>query len=408
MKSDLRIATLTAVFVISAAAILHTADLSTSLPAGLTVHEWGTFTSVASEDGSAIEWNVLGGNDEPPDFVHNRGFRCFSLKARLAGTVRMETPVLYFYSPSPVDVHVRVAFPKGLMTEWYPQAEYQVEQQSANGAVRRLEASLSGLDTSLTTIIGGLEWNHIRIEPHTSPVLPLEERPNRYYAARATDAAPITAGDQHEKFLFYRGVGRIACPISARISTGGGVTVANLGLDPIPMMLLFENRGGRMGYRNAGAVSGSITLNRPSLDSSFPQLQHDLENALTNQGLFRKEAQAMVATWQDSWFEEGSRVIYLVPRRAVDSILPLQVDPSPSYTTRVFVGRMELITSETKHAVEEAIARNDSSVIDIYGRFLEPILDRISVENSTTTRRIEQFRAKLRGAQAATACRSKT
>jgi hypothetical protein len=352
----------------------------------------------------------------------------------------METPVLYFYSPSPVDAHVRVAFPKGLLTEWYPQAEYHVDQQSGtNGAMRRLEANLNGLDTSLTSMIGSLEWNHIRIEPNTAPVLPMEDRPNRYYAARATDAAPIAAGDQHEKFLFYRGVGRIVCPISAGISPDGGVTVADLGLDSIPTVILFENRGGRMGYRNAGAVSGSITLNRPSLDSSFLQLQHDLEDALTEQGLFRKEAQAMVATWQDSWFEEGSRVIYLVPRRAVDSILPLQVDPSPSHTARVFVGRMELITSETKHAVEAAIAKNDGSVIDLYGRFLDPILDRISVENPTNARQIEQFRAglsrnrakrapraawihsvlplnggagnapfALRGAQAATACRSKT
>jgi hypothetical protein len=408
MKSDVRIATVASVLVISAAAILHTADLSTNQPAGLTVHEWGTFTSVAGEDGSAIEWNVLGGIDDLPGFVNDRGYRCLSLKVRLAGTVRMETPVLYFYSPLPMDAHVRVAFPKGLITEWYPQAECQIDQQSsADGSVHRLEANLNGLDTSMTSLTGGIEWKDVKIEPNTAPVLPLEKRPSRYYAARATDAAPVSVGSQHERFLFYRGVGRVAVPISARLSADGSVVVANLGPDPVPMVMLFESRGGRMGYRNAGAVSGSITLNRPSLNDSLPQLQHDLENALASQGLFRKEAQAMVATWQDSWFEEGSRLIYIVPSRTVDSILPLQVDPGPSQTSRVFVGRMELITSETKRAVEDAIVKNDRSVIDRYGRFLEPILERISSENPVSASQIDQFRATVKSSFAATACRSK-
>ena len=35
----------------------------------------------------------------------------------------------------------------------------------------------------------------------------------------------------------------------------------------------------------------------------------------------------MVETWRDSWFEEGSRLIYIVPSRAIDAILPLQIEP---------------------------------------------------------------------------------
>ena len=63
----------------------------------------------------------------------------------------------------------------------------------------------------------------------------------------------------------------------------------------------------------------------------------------------------MVETWRDSWFEEGTRLIYIVPSRAVDAFLPLHVDPAPSQLARVFVGRIELITSETKREVEVAI-----------------------------------------------------
>ena len=38
-------------------------------PAGLTVHEWGTFTSVAGPFGKAIDWMPAGGPTDLPCFV---------------------------------------------------------------------------------------------------------------------------------------------------------------------------------------------------------------------------------------------------------------------------------------------------------------------------------------------------
>lgn len=63
----------------------------------------------------------------------------------------------------------------------------------------------------------------------------------------------------------------------------------------------------------------------------------------------------MVETWRDSWFEEGTRLIYIVPSRAVDAFLPMHVNPAPSQTARVFVGRIELITPEIVRSVEEPL-----------------------------------------------------
>ncbi len=34
----------------------------------------------------------------------------------------METPAIYFYAKEPRTVGVSVQFPRGLITEWYPQA----------------------------------------------------------------------------------------------------------------------------------------------------------------------------------------------------------------------------------------------------------------------------------------------
>src|SRR5215813_10468006 len=65
--------------------------------ADLTVHEWGTFTSVAGPDGKAVMWWPLDGSADLPNFVEH--LESAQTKAGLQGTVRMETPVLYFYSP---------------------------------------------------------------------------------------------------------------------------------------------------------------------------------------------------------------------------------------------------------------------------------------------------------------------
>ncbi len=392
MKSTIRVAPLLAVaLVVSAAGILLAAEINLGLPDGLTVHEWGTFTSVAGEDGSAIEWDALGCNDDLPKFVNDFGFRGF--KWRVPATVRMETPVLYFYSSHELSAHVRVVFPQGLITEWYPRADYQVYQKSrADGSLQPLQANLNGIDTSLRSLTGAIEWRDIKVQPRTTPALPVESGPSRYYAARATDAAPITVAGQHEKFLFYRGVGRFPVPLSARVSGDGKIVVENRSNQSVPSVILFENRGGHIGYRSVGALADAVTLDRPLLDAGFSQLRYDLETALVAQGLFPKEAQAMVETWRGSWFEEGSRLIYLVPSHAIDEFLPLQVEPAPSATTRVFVGRIELITPETQRAVEQAIAKGDRPTIALYRRFLDPVLHRISSGNPALQGQIEQRR----------------
>src|SRR5437588_11881246 len=74
----------------------------------LVVHEWGTFTSIAGKDGVALEWRPLNGSIDLPKFVytiqnHDEGLR-HGPKADLTAAVRMETPVLYFYSAGETDV----------------------------------------------------------------------------------------------------------------------------------------------------------------------------------------------------------------------------------------------------------------------------------------------------------------
>ena len=339
----------------------------------LTVHEWGTFTSIAGADGLAVDWLPLTGSTDLPSFVEH--FREVAFKGGLRGTIRMETPVLYFYSPHETTVSVNVSFDKGLITEWYPHAN------SANPALRDRDYALKSMKSP-----GAITWNSIHIEPTGSQDFPVDNSENHYYAARSTSSVSVLvdtpSGPQHEKFLFYRGVSAFLPPLTATLSSDNTVLLENHFPAPIPSVILFERRGQRAGYRVLGPLHDQASLAPPELATSVDSLSSTLEGMLISQGLFPDEAHAMLETWKNSWFEEGSRLIYIVPRSFVDSVLPLRVAPAPASTVRVFVGRLELITPATKHAVESAFSTNDRATLAKYSRFLEPILG-IMIQQTT-------------------------
>jgi hypothetical protein len=54
-----------------ALAVAMFADSTLPAPGNLTVHEWGTFTSVAGPEGNPIAWLPLSGPGDLPCFVHH-------------------------------------------------------------------------------------------------------------------------------------------------------------------------------------------------------------------------------------------------------------------------------------------------------------------------------------------------
>jgi hypothetical protein len=152
------------------------------------------------------------------------------------------------------------------------------------------------------------------------------------------------------------------------------LVVENRGAEEIANAILFERRGEKVGYRIGGALQKEAVLDPPELSGTIDDLCRDLEGMLVAQGLYQDEASAMVETWRSSWFEEGSRLLYIVPPALVNEVLPLSISPAPAQTVRVFVGRLEVITPATQKAVETAVATNDTATLKAYGRFLEPIL----------------------------------
>jgi len=235
---------------------------SQRISSDLVAHEWGTFTSIAGRNGRAVRWMPLHGSTDLPRFVEH--FIGTQFKIGLAGRIRMETPVLYFYSPHETTVSVKVGFSKGVITEWYPHAS-QVEPDPKKildrEALFRRHAS------------GSIAWDSVTVSPNLGARFPGDEhlgddgppvdssgdnQGNQYYAARETSAAPLlvktVAGDQQEKFLFYRNVPTFSVPISASVAPQGQLHVTNLATEEIPSVILFERRGEKLGYHLGGSL----------------------------------------------------------------------------------------------------------------------------------------------------------
>jgi len=370
--------------------VLFRAQTPPSDPA-LTAHEWGTFTSIAGRDGHAALWLPLTGSTDLPVFVEH--FQGADFKGGLRGTVRMETPVLYFYTNHPATLSVHVSFAQGLITEWYPHAN-RVEPVGLQTQARMI-SYLNEWSRQQKQPDSSISWDSVVLEPSGSVSLPRGDHSSHYYAARQTSSTPLRiktqAGDQTEKFLFYRGVASFSVPISAQLAHDGKILAQNLGAQEIPAILLFERRGDKLGFRIADASTTQLSLDPPELNATMDSLKAAVEDMLIAQGLYQDEAQAMFETWRDSWFEEGSRLLYIVPRQFVDGVLPLRITPAPAQTVRVFVGRLELVTPATQRAVEQALSTHDQTTLARYGRFLVPILENMIAGEKNAAKKAQLF-----------------
>jgi hypothetical protein len=118
----------------------------------------------------------------------------------------------------------------------------------------------------------------------------------------------------------------------------------------------------------------------------------------------------MVNTWRASWFgENGTRLLYLVPEKLTDMLLPLAVSPAPDERVRVLVGRLETLTPEDcerlVHALtgagsdERPAAETIKAELAALGRFAEPALQFMigQTDDGATRSRLEAVLAEIRG-----------
>ena len=431
------------------------ADASVELPGKKTiesdrfvVHEWGTFTTFSGSDGVYLDYRPLATeHSDLPNFVLDRlnsgdGIPIFT-KQKIRARVRMETPVTYFYTDRPRTVNVRVDFPKGMLTEYYPPAKKILPPLDREAAMGKGE------------LIGGssIDWGTIDLIPVDSivsesiaeplrsqlsqsfadKVLPLGGEMKHYGHARNTDSALVhvhqdeawknawslsTATEHFEKFLFYRGVGKFELPVAVEFDASSAQFV-NRGQQPIRSAILLEIQGGQIKMSVVDRIEADSTQAFGELKPVSPEkLADTVTQRLIAEGLYEKEARSMVETWKSSWFnEQGRRVLYMVPGTITDELLPLHVEPAPQESLRVLVARMELLSPQDEEALltqlRDSINQRAAFYADLankgkaypippeiasYGRMAEPALARVATiaKNEAVRREAKWLLAQIR------------
>jgi hypothetical protein len=377
---------------------------------GFVVHEWGTDTIVVGSDGS-LQRGLHHEEEDLPGFVYDRVKAGTLLGTMPSVTIKMETPVTYFYSDQPLSVQASVSFPKGVLTQWYPQVTAFSPWVAAPGSVLQgMPATYAdpALDLKFpflgelcrqnysTFHDGKLDWGKVEVLPRgtAAPKFPeasLDEFSWSY--ARAVDSNTIRTGTgEAERFLFYRGLGDFDLPVKVTAGAAGKVTLTNKYAEPVPRVFVLnvDHEHGAFNERAAGIAPGaSLEDAAPSLagaaglDSYAEALGARVTDVLDGSGLFHDEAVAMVNTWKRQWFRTpGVRLLYLIPQSWTEQSIPLSLSPAPEELLRVMLIRVEVISPEQEAQDVAASLAFDSAPasaaahFQALGRFAEPRLRR--------------------------------
>jgi hypothetical protein len=193
--------------------------------AQLIVHEWGTMTTVHAPDGKPQRrLNLIEQTELLPAFVHHYEpkqptylpYAPFA-KGRTPGrsdvTMRLETPVLYFYDPASVAAeqpfNVRVQMRSGILNDFFPYAQPGLAK---DGVDRTTGVNTISLDNSWSS---SLTWNGVTLD--AAAVVP-QTKATVWTAPRAVKAAKLRVGKEGEHYLFYRGLANLAALLTTQHS----------------------------------------------------------------------------------------------------------------------------------------------------------------------------------------------
>ena len=246
-------------------------------PSDLVVHEWGTFLGMSSAEGTALD-GMYHEEHALPAFVHGRSRDQLKLPQMF---LKGETPVIYFYTKEKQKVRVGVGFPRGIWTQWYPQAAMvvpslatQAEQAGklqggricwfAEVVPRSEHASVAAKSRAARR----LNTTTCCRKPAATPSGIMPARLMRHSSRRLTRARAKPA-DEYEKFLFYRGLGDATLPLHIVESGDGTLTLdpqVDLG-DGVRDLFVIRVEGGRGAYTyRAGSAAGRERQRRDPVD----------------------------------------------------------------------------------------------------------------------------------------------
>lgn len=378
----------------------------------LIVHEWGTFTSFMGSQGKLIEGmhtedealpsfvyslkkdgNITNLSNQaapstssflPPCNPNQSKVPCDTLlklsnidtqsnfipvnPMNYGVTQKMETPVIYFYGEEGDEFDIKVDFPKGLMSQWYPKA---TKFGPSVNEIAKLGPSYLSYKVKLKS-------------PSFIGNMPKTSFDSIWNPARKVKANTIEVDNQHEKFIFYRGIADFNSALKVESPSGNKLKLTNLVAKSISQIFILNSNGQKGIIKPLGELKSNSTktISLPSIDNGFEQKiyieksKNLIVKSLVNSGLYEDEAKALVNTWEKSYFQTpGPRVLFILPREETDRILPLTISRDITSLVRVLIGRIEIMTkSQEDQAIELLLNLKNIQKEKLFGRFYGPKL----------------------------------
>lgn len=296
------------------------------------VHEWGLFqVHTAGEDVATTEGLAAGVLAGPERTLRNQA-------EALEGTMLLEKPVLYFHlhQESPVTVDVAVSMVGSEVVEHYPPADVQ----AARVRWQRVQLRPNNCDSPHFPMV-----HHDRDEMAGGDAPEINEL---VHYATADGACLDYHGIEYDH-LFYRLAGRSPqLPLQVVRTPDGAVQIRWLqpGVD---MGAAFRVRR-RDGVLFSGEVipfmADQVELPRPDSHEHTVAARTWFGRVAGAIGLSEDEVRVFAAAWDDELFaDEGDdrdSVVFFLPPDLVQTIVPLEVTPTPARTVRVMALRILL------------------------------------------------------------------
>ena len=342
----------------------------------LDVHEWGTITTRHLPNGKPEgRLNRIQKSEELPEFVHefepeatgnNRLRKRRATPGRTDVTMRLETPVIYFHVPKGEQFvesfDVKVDFRGGVIKEFYPNAKPSVAVDRDRIHSKIKAGILKGWDGKQLNrfVKSSLEWKGLRLThsfnfPCTAKEVWLAPR-------RVKSSNIVNAEGEVERYLFYRGVANLNALFQTTIKDSRVSLLSPLILHWMPgksmtfpkVWIVNSNDLGETAFIERADIS--IEKNKTATHlwtvaqfkekaysyANLDKLRKSMKRELIEQGLFEDEAEAMLETWKDGYFNAyGTRVLYIVPQEWINYHLPLDISV-PHKLKRVFIGKIAL------------------------------------------------------------------
>jgi hypothetical protein len=243
-------------------------------------------------------------------------------------TVKMETPVLYFYSEPGLDITAKVGFKGGTISQWFP--ERSSGEANPVGPV---------VDMAATPYESGITWK-AKVLPRGTVKDPTHAATTAEWTSPHYTNSNLIEGPQGEieKFLFYRGLGNFPMSVSLRFDDKGDLVVKNGGDEAIPYLMVYDHtQSDSIGFpadvwwQGPMAAGEAKVLPKPT-PIEYPASMAAMDSlhiAMVKAGLYDDEARALLNTWYNGYFIEnglkaqstrlnpGGQVTGRVPMRAV-------------------------------------------------------------------------------------------